>query len=101
MSLVSIGFFVFLAISTLALRVTPRAARLWLLALLNLVFFYVGAGIRGLLVLIYVLVVAYVFARLVADDASVEGGCFIASYRAKASLPSARCRARVGAPAGV
>lgn len=80
MSLVSIGFFVFLAISTLALRVTPRVARLWLLALLNLVFFYVGAGFRGLLVLIYVLVVAYVFARLVADDASVEGGCFIASY---------------------
>lgn len=101
MSLVSLQFFVFLVLSILMLRIAPRMARLSLLALFNLVFFYVGAGFRGLLVLIYVLVVAYVFARLVADDAPVEGGCFIASYRAKASLPSARCRARVGAPAGV
>lgn len=74
MSLVSIGFFVFLVTSVLALRVTPRGARLWLLALLNLVFFYVGAGFRGMLVLLYVLVVSYVFARLVAGDAFVRGG---------------------------
>lgn len=73
MSLVSIGFFVFLVTSVLALRVTPRGARLWLLALLNLVFFYVGAGFRGMLVLLYVLVVSYVFARLVAGDAFVRG----------------------------
>lgn len=80
MSLVSIGFFVFLVTSVLALRVTPRGARLWLLALLNLVFFYVGAGFRGMLVLLYVLVVSYVFARLVAGDAFVRGGYFISSY---------------------
>ena len=79
MSLVSIQFFIFLAISVLALRVTLRVARLWLLALLNLVFFYVGAGFRGLLVLLYVLVVAYVLARLVADGAPAEGGGYLIS----------------------
>lgn len=73
MSLVSIEFFIFLVVSILMIRIVPRAARLWLIATLNLVFFCVGAGLRGLLVLLYVLVVAYVFARLVSEGASVAG----------------------------
>lgn len=74
MSLVSIQFFVFLAISVLALRMAPRVSRLWLLAILNLIFFYVGAGPRGMLVLLYVLAAAYVFARLIGSAAIEEGG---------------------------
>ena len=82
MSLVSIQFFVFLAISVLALRIAPRVSRLWLLAILNLIFFYVGAGLRGTLVLLYVLAAAYVFARLIGSAANEERGGGVIPYRA-------------------
>ena len=65
MSLTSIEFILFLLGAVVVLQVTPRSMRTVLLTIVNFIFFYIGSGISGTLVLISVLEVVYIGARVI------------------------------------
>lgn len=65
MSLASIEFILFLIGVVGILQVTPRSMRTALLTIVNFIFFYIGSGLSGTLVLISVLIVVYVGARVI------------------------------------
>lgn len=65
MSLTSIEFILFLLGAVVVLQVTPRSMRTVLLTIVNFIFFYIGSGISGTLVLISVLAVVYIGARVI------------------------------------